>query len=289
MKRLLLLLSLVISVCLISCQKDGGNYINLNVIELNDLHGYVNQAAYSKDYNLANAAYYINQKRSETNNEVLLVANGDMFEGTAFSNMTGGLSTINVMNELNFDMMGIGNHEFSWGLDSILKFFDGNLQNGEANFPLINGNVYLNGERVGENNTTDNILPYKVVQKGDIKIGMISYIGNLASSIGNENMGDYSISLNNFTASYMERRIKKDAIKCKEEGADVIIFNIHGGSSDGLGSYNINNLVASIKDDDGAYLIDGIINGHTHSVQEGMIKRDNGSSIPAVQGGSYCE
>ena len=126
-----------------------GNVL-LDIIEINDLHGYVNEAAKNKEYDLANIEYYIEEKRNLENNEVLLIANGDMFEGTAFSNLSMGLSTLNVLNEMNFDMMGIGNHEFSWGLDSILQYFDKDINNGEANFPLINGNIYKDNKRYGE-------------------------------------------------------------------------------------------------------------------------------------------
>lgn len=57
--------------------------------------------------------------------------------------MTNGLAVIECMNMMNFDVMGIGNHEFDWEIDTILQYFDGNTENGEANFPLLNANIYL--------------------------------------------------------------------------------------------------------------------------------------------------
>ena len=186
MKKLNIACSLLLLGGLTSCNqplnKAEGD-ITLDIIEINDLHGYVDSASKTDGIDLSNISYYINEKRNTKDNEVVLIANGDMFEGTAFSNLSRGLSTLNVMNEMGFDAMGIGNHEYSWGLDSILQFFDKNEENGEANFPLINGNIYTSGKRNGEENTNDNILPYTIVEKGDYKVGILSYIGNVASSI----------------------------------------------------------------------------------------------------------
>ena len=261
-----------------------GNVL-LDIIEINDLHGYVNEAAKNKEYDLANIEYYIEEKRNLENNEVLLIANGDMFEGTAFSNLSMGLSTLNVLNEMNFDMMGIGNHEFSWGLDSILQYFDKDIDNGEANFPLINGNIYKDNKRYGEDNIDDNILPYTIVKKGDLNIGIVSYIGDVASSISSSKLIDYKIEA---SLDFFKTEVKKDCLKLKEDGADFIVFNIHGGYSENILEYNINKIVAELKDDKDNYLINAIINGHTHSKQQGFIKREK-NNLPLVQGGSYSD
>ena len=282
-------LSILSSIFLISCNKqiknakDGNTLID--IIEINDLHGYVNNANKSNGYDLSNISYYVNEKRNKDNNEVVLIANGDMFEGTAFSNMSLGLSTLNCMNQMDFDMMGIGNHEFSWGLDSILTYFDGNEANGEANFPLINGNVYQNSLRYGESNLDDNIKPYTIIDKGGIKVGILSYIGDVESSISSTKLIDFQIRA---SYSYFNHQILDDANELKELGADIIIFNIHGGDSKSIDNYEINDLVSSIKDDEGNYLIDAVINGHTHSKQS-SIKTRGKNKLPMVQGGSYCD
>ena len=287
MKRLPFILLSILG--LASCgskpiEKPKKGNILLDIIEINDLHGYVNEAAKNKDYSLANIEYYIEGKRNKEDTEVLLIANGDMFEGTAFSNLSMGLSTLNVLNEMNFDMMGIGNHEFSWGLDSILQYFDGDIANGEANFPLINGNVYKDNNRYGSSEN-DNILPYTIVKKGDLNIGIVSYIGDVASSISSSKLEEYKIKAD---LDFFKTEVKKDCLKLKEDGADFIVFNIHGGYSDNILEYDVNQLVSNLKDDNGEYLIHAVINGHTHSRQEAILKRED-NTLPLVQGGSYSD
>ena len=262
-------------------------YVNLDIIEINDSHGYLYESSYDSNYNLANFSYYVNKRRNITNNNVVLVANGDMFQGTAFSNLSHGSSVIRSMNTLNFDMMGIGNHEFDWGLDEILKYFDGNEENVEANFPLINGNVCdtnLDKDlRVGETNLSDNILPWTILKKGDINVGLLSYIGDQTSSICANKFGSYYISCSGNNDLSFINRVKKDAKECKNSGADVIVLNIHEGNADSVNNLYYNNAFAQLKDDSGSYLIDAVINGHTHTKQSGYIARNNGTKLPVVQ------
>lgn len=283
----------VLAVTLTACNTNGNRNlskevgdITLDIIEINDLHGYVNNASKNDGYDLSNISYYVNTKRKTKDNEVILIGNGDMFEGTAFSNLSQGLSTVTVMNEMNFDMMGIGNHEFSWGLDTILNYFDGNKSNGEANFPLINGNVYKDDKRYGEEDENDIILPYTTVERAGYKIGILSYIGDVASSISSSKLIEFSIKASN---QFFQKQVSADAKALKKEGCDFIIFNVHGGDADNINNYSVNKIVANLKDDSNNYLIDAVINGHTHSKQAGSIKRDNGADLPLVQGGSYCD
>lgn len=266
--------------------------VTLNILELNDIHGYVYESGNNTSKNMSNIAYYVNQIRGKKEyDNVVLIANGDTFQGTAFSNLSHGKSVVNVMNKMDFDMMGIGNHEFDWGLDEVLKLWDGNNDNGEANFPLINGNVRdsNNGNKlVGEDDLSDNILPYAIVDKAGIKVGLISYIGDQTNSICQNKFGSYYIDCYGDKDVSFLRNVESQAKKVKEEGADIIVLNIHEGNSSGVDGLYYNNAFASLKDNDGNYLIDAVINGHTHTNQSGKISRSNGADLPIVQAGSYC-
>lgn len=273
-----------------STKKQESEVVNLDIISLNDTHGYEYESSFNSNYNLANFSYYVEEKRNEKDNNVVVIANGDMFQGTAFSNLSHGKSAINAMNEVGFDMMGIGNHEFDWTLDSILSYFDNDETNGEANFPLINGNVKdstING-RIGESDTTDNILPYTIVQKGDLNVGLLSYIGDQTESICKNKFGSYYIDCSGSSDKNFIQTVKSDAKTLKTLGADVIILNFHEGSSEGVDKLYYNQAFANLKDDSGDYLIDAVINGHTHTSQSGEIKRDGGANLPIVQAYANC-
>lgn len=248
----------------------------LSVLELNDLHGYIVRSSEGKS-GISNASFLINQVRSEDERDnVLLVANGDMFQGTALSNLSQGLTVLKCMNQMKFDFMGIGNHEFDWGIEKIVNYFDGDETNGEAKFPLVNSNIVDN--RTGELLSDENVLPTYMVEKNGIKIGIISMIDDVKSSILYSRVKDYDfVGL---------RLAREQAISLKEQGADIVIANIHGGDTSGVESFGMNQELARMtyKND---WLIDCVVNGHTHTNQSGFIERI-GRDMPIVQGGSYC-
>lgn len=282
-KILYISLSLLVVICLSSCdRKISINYeeINFNILEFNDVHGYIEQDSKNKN-GLSNAAKMINDIRNEDNlDNTILIANGDMFQGTAISRVSEGKVMIDAMNQMGFDACGIGNHEFDWYISSITKYFDGNKDNGEANFPLLNANIYENKTNELLGYDSDSICPSTIVEKEGIKIGIVSMIGNVYSSICYNMVNEYTFDTDFQTIAYNE------GVKLKERGADIIICNIHGGDSNGVEKYLPNNLIANLKYD-GRYLYDAMINGHTHTLQSGVILRDNAEAMPVIQSNGY--
>ena len=253
--------------------------IKISALELNDLHGYIEQIDGMNG--ISNAAYLINQIRNEDNlDNVVLVGNGDMFQGTALSNLTRGASVVDIMNAMEFDFMGIGNHEFDWGLEEIFKFFDGDKSNGEANFPLINSNVYFKDTNTVVLIDGHNILESTIIEKEGVKIGVVSCIGMLKSSILATRTEDYEFENIISTATPLCKDLR-------DKGADIILLNIHDGSSSTVSDYTTNVSLASIQYK-GKNLIDLIVNGHTHTNQFGYVER-KGADLPITQAASYCK
>lgn len=256
---------------------DTEDSMDLHILEVNDVHGYCLQDENGKN-GISNLTYLINQIRNEdTKDNTILIANGDMFQGTALSNITFGEAMIEIMNAMKVDVMTVGNHEFDWGLDTILKYFDGDESNGEANFPLLNANIYTSDDKLV---TIENGKIYQsyVIEKEGIKVGIIGYIGDVYSSISYNLAKEY----------YFNNNIQEDVLniggKLKENGCDVIVVAIHGGNSSSIEAYSNNRYLAELKYN-GKYLVDAVINGHTHTKQTGYINRSNGLKMPVVQAG----
>lgn len=254
---------------------DNESFI-LTIFELNDTHGHIEQSDKMMG-GLSNTAQIIEDERCKNNlDDVVLIANGDMFQGTAISNLTEGRAMVEAMNEMNFDMMGIGNHEFDWGLHKILKFFDGDLSNSEANFPLLNANIYEKSSNELLMLDSNKMFESTIIKKEEINVGLVSFIDNLESSINASVFAPYYIKTD------FEARAKRICSDLKDQGADVIIVNIHGGDSGSVNDYYINNILSNITYN-GKYLVDAIINGHTHTRQKGFIERSSDVSVPVVQ------
>ena len=233
----------------------------INVIMINDNHGVLDE----EDGGIDKIATGISYSASLGN--IVKIANGDMFQGTYISSTLRGLPMLDVLNELDFDAFVIGNHEFDWGLDEIQKYKDGDLSNGEAEFPFLGANIYdtRTGERV------EWIDPYTVVTFGEIKIGIIGIIGDVETSILVTHVENYDF--------VDPRNIVKDLAKelRTTEECDVVIVAIHGDDD---------SLNADIAKYTGNSKIDAIFTAHSHIPTDEEIRRASGN-VCVLQNGGY--
>lgn len=251
--------------------------MDIDILSTNDIHGYIEQDTSGKGGS-SNMAYLMNQIRNtDTYDNTILIGSGDMFQGTAISNKSHGESVIDVMNEMDYDCMVLGNHEFDWGINTILNYFDDNEANGEADFPLVNSNVYRDNNTLLDNNT-DKILSSYIIEKEAIKIGVIGLIGDVSSSIITSKLDGYYFDTD-FTETVLDF-----GGNLKDQGCNIIVVSIHGGTSNDISTYTVNQALASLTYN-GRYLVDCVLNGHTHYNQYGTISRSGGVSMPVVQGG----
>lgn len=94
-------------------QEDQITIDYLDIYSINDLHGAIEEDEYGRG--LARIGnFLIEKKTTNPDNTVILVA-GDMFQGTAISNLTYGGVVVEALNYIGIDAFTIGNHEFDWG------------------------------------------------------------------------------------------------------------------------------------------------------------------------------
>jgi len=111
------------------------------IIHTNDVHGRIlEEKGVIGD---AKAAAVIEEERSKVENTIVVDA-GDAFQGLPISNSTKGEDRANIMNQVGYDAMAVGNHEFDFGMDQAIKYKE------TLNFPLLSANTYVNRARVFE-------------------------------------------------------------------------------------------------------------------------------------------
>ena len=114
------------------------------IIHTNDVHGRIlEEKGVIGD---AKAAAVIEEERIKVENTIVVDA-GDAFQGLPISNSTKGEDRANIMNQVGYDAMAVGNHEFDFGMDQAIKYKE------TLNFPLLSANTYVNGARVFEAST----------------------------------------------------------------------------------------------------------------------------------------
>ncbi|HEX3029385.1 MAG TPA: bifunctional UDP-sugar hydrolase/5'-nucleotidase [Clostridia bacterium] len=92
------------------------------------------------------------------NKDCLFLDSGDMFHGTNEANIGKGKGVVDVANNMGYDAMTIGNHDFNFGFDRMMEIKK------QLNFPMLSANIYQNGKPAFQQ--------YKIVEVGGKKIGL---------------------------------------------------------------------------------------------------------------------
>ena len=183
---------------------------------LNDLHGKFCDS--DGQPGVDELATYLNSKKISDENVVLL-STGDMWQGTAESNLTKGMILTDWMNEMDFVSMTIGNHEYDWGADAI------KANAAAAEFPFLAINIYdkSTGERV------DYCQPSVLIEREGIQIGIIGAVGDCYGDISAEMVEDVEFKV----GSELTELVKAESERLRSLGADLIVYSLHDGSSSG--------------------------------------------------------
>ena len=217
-----------------SSSEQEDKIVNIELFALNDFHGNVKDS----DTGLGISKTATLLKKYPTNvNNALYVSQGDMWQGSAESNMTRGQLVNDWMNQLGFTSMTLGNHEFDW--DSSFVRTNSNL----ASFPYLGINIYDRST----NKRVDYCDASTVIDKNGAKIGIIGAIGDCYSSISASKVQDIYFKVGDELTSL----VKNEAIRLRnEEKCDFIIYSLHEDDE----NYNI----------ELSNYVDLVLEGHTH-------------------------
>ncbi len=222
----------------------------LDLFSINDLHGKIcdtdNQPGVDELTTYLKRAY-------ETEDHVILLSAGDMWQGSSESNLTDGHLVTEWMNDLDFAAMTLGNHEYDWGEDAI----ESNAV--LAEFPFLAINIF--------DRETNKRAPYcqasVMVERGGAKIGIIGAVGDCYSSIsGEQSSGIYFKVRDDLTSL-----VRAEAQSLRQAGADFIIYAIHDGygtSSSGTGVISDSALASYYDPVLSEGYVDIVFEGHTH-------------------------
>ena len=100
---------------------------------------------------------------------VFLFDSGDIFTGT-LAKLTRGALAFELMNALDYDAMVIGNHEFEYGWQELVR------QKHRAAFPVLGANLVYRGTDIPF------AQPWTVVQRRGVRIGVIGVLGQDAAT-----------------------------------------------------------------------------------------------------------
>ena len=222
--------------------------VELDIYAFNDLHGVFMDTA--EDPGVDELTTFLKNAYDDPATYEILLASGDMWQGSVESSANRGQLMTEWMNDLGFAAMTLGNHEYDWGSDQV----DQNAQ--LAQFPFL-------GINVTDNNVTGSYCQSSVVvERGGVKIGIIGAIGDVLSSIS----GEFTPGLRFAVQKQLTALVKEESTRLRqEEGCHLIIYSLHDGyTSSSNGIYVTNNSLSYYDLSLSQGYVDIVFEAHTH-------------------------
>jgi 2',3'-cyclic-nucleotide 2'-phosphodiesterase/3'-nucleotidase len=224
----------------------------------------------------------------ECEKNVFLFDNGDFLQGAPmcdFAALHGKENkqvhpVILAMNDIGYDAVGLGNHEFDYGLETL------NIAISQADFPVVGTNITGARHRWLSHLLIERTITDQNGKKRPISIGVISVLPLQLRDWNHDQLDQkYAVLLPGMMAN-------ESAQELKENGADLVVALVHSGIDAGETDPYTEHFAQQIAALD---KVDILVTGHSHrSFPDGTMDSENGidgingklHSKPCVQPGS---
>ena len=263
----------------------GTGEYRLAVFETSDVHGeFADNYSGTTEYMLAYTSDKVNDARSvggrADTSRTVLIDSGDIFQGAPASDLLLGESMSAVYDKMAYDAVSIGNHEFDWGLETVIDedktmrdyTLDGKTHDNKI--PVVCSNLYRNGEKCSL--AQDYVILDKTAHSGEdgdlnVRVAVIGFADNYATSVLSEDFKDLGYSIE---TDYDAVNRLADELESSGE-CDATILLTHGDAK---------NIAWSLGEDT---CIDLVLGGHMHKRISGRTGQGLRYAAPSGKGGSY--
>jgi len=196
---------------------------------------------------------------------LLLFDCGDFSQGSSYYTMFKGDVEVELMNRMHYDAVTIGNHEFDFGLDNMIRLFK------MAEFPVVCSNYDF-----ADTELKDIVKPYLVLKRQGVRIGVFALCPPLEGLVSRKNYGPLKFL---DPVEVTDRMV--DVLR-NQEKCDVVICLSHLGWE--VSDYPDNELIKRTSG------IDLILGGHSHTYLEtlGYETDKTGRQVPVDHEGKHA-
>lgn len=237
----------------------------LVIMHTNDTHSHfepVRSGAYKGLGGAIERAAFVDSVRTaDGEDKVLLVHAGDFSQGTSYFSELGGTFEPKIINDMRYDCIALGNHEFDNGIEDLTK----RLKTLEGTQVVCANVDFSQFELSGY------VKPYAIIERGGMKIGIIGMetdLSKVVSSIISSRLPKLdNLEVINQWSEYLR----------KTEKCDLVILLSHLGYGEDCA------IVPKTKH------IDIVIGGHSHTFVDGLIyvKDADGHKVPIITDGCW--
>lgn len=196
--------------------------------------------------------------------ELLLFDSGDFSQGSPYYTLFKGDVEVGLMNQMRYDAVVIGNHEFDFGLDNMARIFR------MAKFPILCANYDFTGTPV-----EGLVKPYVILKRKGMKIGVFGLSPAMDGLVDTAKCHGVKFLDPIVVAKEMVRTLK-------QRRCDLIICLSHlGWHIRGIDDKQV------IENTEG---LDLVLGGHSHSFFEQLqyAKDPSGKNVPVDQNGKHA-
>ena len=195
----------------------------------------------------------------------ILVDNGDAIQGEAVGLLTKGAASIEIMNQMKYDVAIPGNHEFDYGADEFLELSK------SAEFPYICCNLTKDGEQV--------FPSYVIKEVEGIRIGFVGVDTPESLTAANpkcflndagENPYDFC---QDSTGEALVDSVQKAVDEVRAEGVDYVYLLAHLGMASSESIWSYENIINNTNG------IDVMLDGHKHDTEQVVMKNKDGQDV----------
>jgi 5'-nucleotidase len=250
----------------------------IDILDVNDFHGRIESEGTAAD-KAAGAAKLagVVQSYREANPNTIFASVGDNVGASTFTSLIQqDAPTIDALNAMHLDVSAIGNHELDKGQSDLT----GRIED-RADWPYLSANI------VDEGTTTPAFEPYRVIEKGGVRVGFIGattedLIPGLVSPGGVEGLAMAPIvsQVNRYAEQLTDGKTENDE-------ADVLVLLVHEGATtsaiaDATGTGAFGKITSGVSS-----RVSAIVSAHTHATYNHSIAGPDGTKRPVIQTGSY--
>ncbi|MBC6974314.1 5'-nucleotidase C-terminal domain-containing protein [Bacillus sp. Xin] len=255
---------------------EKNRYIDVQMLGINDLHGQLDTVKKINNKEAGGAEYlaaYLRDRENQNPNTLMVHAGDIVGASPPVSALLQDEPTIEILNDLGFDVGTIGNHEFDEGIDEMHRLIYGGYHEKTGNFkgakfPYVASNFY--------NKSTGRLFlpPFTVKMVQGVPVGFIGVVTTDTPNVVMPTM------LKNVQITDEVEAINKSAQQLKKLGVKSIVVLAHvGGTTDDTGVTN-GDLVRLANETDPE--VDVIFGGHSHTFVNGTV-----NNKLVVQANSY--
>lgn len=252
------------SFCSVQAQK------TLTILHTNDTHSCILPLKKNlPDTILAGRGGYLRriaaiQEERAKDPDLLLFDCGDFSQGSSFYTTFKGEVEVQLMNRMGYDACTIGNHEFDYGIENMVRLFK------MATFPIVCSNYDFTGTELAEL-----VKPYLIIKKKGIKVGIFAVCPPLEGLVAKGNYEPMRFLNPSECAQKMINILK-------EKKCDVVICLSHLGWKDT--EFPCNQMINETRG------IDLVLDGHSHTYfKELRYENDlDGKPVPVNQNGKHA-